>query len=420
MNNFPVRKAIQTCSYNDSGDDLEKKIIEQPDRERAAGKDFVNHLILRNSGSAKDHLKFNITIAGIPLFLYGLFGMHKAGFEEVVTVGNDDTGKIHRLFCDYFDIKGYEFVHEGQPQEWSMSNSIRKGQEKLNPGLNDVVLISPGDTPLLDMLALASSEAVKEHDMVIPFNTKELCGDLFPRNYHVKAINEDGTEYLSKEPNALLLNIRKLEENRFGENIYDMAFSARKSYAAGSPQKKFFLEAVFKDNGGFSARRALRSLGIIKPGYFLSQASKLIARNTLGLKENDNNVLKLKIEIVEELLQHALNIPDFKVKAYASPDPAGLLDVDSFQDVVFVEKMLSLGQKSVYPHFDELKGFAGSVKSWGCDFTDNWKSFANECFHKYGIKAYYGNCTGFSQSTFPESVIEGEVELIKRYRQSLK
>ena len=421
MNNYPPTKAIQTCSYNDFGSNLEKKVFEQVNREKEAGKEFVNHLILRNSSYAKDWLKFNILLDNIPLFLYNLYSMHRAGFKEVVTVGNDDTGRIHNLFCSHFGIEGFVFVHEGKPEEWSMGNTIKKARNTLGSIRDENILFCPGDTPFVDIKGLVGNKCLADYDLVVPFNTKENCGPYFPRNYHIKLVDDKGRAYLSKEANAFLMNLDKIEQNRFGEEIYEMAFNARKSYAAGNHQKKFVVELAFKEDGKFSLKRSLNALGIIGPEWFFSEVpSFILKRKILKQRENDNNLLKVKAEACSRLVEYALSIPDFHAKMYPTKDPAALIDLDSFEDVIFAEAMLRIAPRQVYPYYDELKDFANGIKEWGCRFTDDWHYFAMHQFIKYGIPAVYASRGSFDQRVFPEKRIEAEVELIKRYNENKK
>jgi len=418
MNHYPPTKGIQTCSYNDSGENLEAKVSEQPRRERAAGKEFVNHLMLRNGSDAKDHLKFNLLLGGIPLFLYNLFSMHKAGFTRIATVGNEDTGRIHKLFCDYFNIDDFVFVPEGEPSDWSLSNTIVRGKRAVNPTEEDNVLFCPGDAPFVNIKELARNKYAADYDFIVPFNTKELCGSFFPRNYHFSLIDDVGNKYLTKESNALLMNLAKINKNRFGDELYDMAFGARKTYAIGHPQQKFFAELIFKSKGKFSLKRTAGTISKIGAAGFFSQITRYALRQAFNIKENDKNVPTLKAESCAELVEHALDVPGFKAKLYPTLDAAALMDMDSFEDVIFAQAILQLAPSLVYPHYDELKAFADKIRNWGCNFTDNWHDFANEKFKKYDIRAEYVSPGVLSQEVFSKDRLLGQVELIRKYRET--
>lgn len=407
-------KAIQTCSYNDSGEGLEATVLANVNRERAAGNEFVNHLMLRNSSDAKNQMKFNLLLAGIPLFLYNLFSMYKARIEEVVTIGHEDTGAIHRKFIDAFGAKGYTFVNEGGTGEWSLSSTLKKAI--VTVPTDKPALVVPGDTPFVNLSQLA--ENGDTYDVVLPFNTREIGGEHFPRNYHVILLDGRGARFFAKEPNAYILNINKIASNRFGFDFFDMIFGSRKSYTGGNPQMRLFKEMFFRNNGKFSLKRTMRSIHYFEPLHFSYEYLRIHARDAMHKNESDNNLVRIKVQTISNLIRHSLDLPGLKVKIYPTPDPAGLIDLDSLEDVAFAEHLLSLDPEQVYPHFYELKEFARSVKTWTGGFTDNWRRFANAQYAHFGIPALYTPEGKMQQSVFPEERIMGELQLLRNYRQS--
>lgn len=425
--NHPViRKAILACSYNDSGPELEQRIKEGYELEKKAGKTSLNHLILRNSRAPIDTLKFNIPLGGIPIFLYTLNTMRRAGIEKVVVVGNDDTRRIYQAFCDHFKIKGFEFVHEGKPEEWSLSNTILKGKQALLPEEDELVLVCPGDTPFITLEELVRSKFTAYYDMIAPFNNKTYSGDFYPRNFHYVLVDERGVKYPAKESSALLVNLAKLDKNRFGDELYDKSFGARKSYEKGNPQQKFIAELLFKEKGKLSLKRTVKTLSIIGASQFMREAYRYASRRIRKEAENEKNVPHIRIKSCEEIIEHALGIPDFNVKIYPAKDPAAMLDIDSFEDLVFAEAMINYfsNPNMIYPYYDELKSFCEKNErgSFGCEFLSKWYTYGyiNTQFLKFGINARYERDGRFYQELFPLQRIEGEIGLIQNFLKEIR
>ncbi|MBN2458929.1 nucleotidyltransferase family protein [Candidatus Woesearchaeota archaeon] len=417
MSKAQVTKAILTCSYNDSGPGLEQKIRDDYQREKAAGKTSLNHLILRNIHSGYDSLKFNLLLGGAPLFLYTLYTMHRSGIEQAAVVGNQETGKITKAFCEQLRIKGFEFVHEGKPEEWSLSNTLRRGKSRLKPSEGELILVCPGDTPFISMEGLVDNPYATGYDFIAPFNNKQNSGGFYPRNFHYVLVDEQGQEYPAKEATAMLINFPKLDKNRFGEELYDKAFGARKSYDQGNPQQKFIAELFLKENGKFSLQRAKKALSIVGIRQSVKEISRYLSKRVKGEGENEHNAPHMSIKSLEGLIEHAFGIPDFHVKIYPAPDPAAMLDIDSYEDLVFAESMLQQAENpsEIYPYYDELKTFCKGQGSFGCDFPERWHKYANAQFHKYSIKASYTSDGHLDQKVFPSSKIKGEIGLIKEF-----
>jgi len=420
------KKIIQTNSYDDSGPDLEARTLAHRDKQLAKGKKG-HTLIFRNSTYAKDHLKFNALIGGIPLFLYNLHSLYRSGAKEVVTVGNNDTRKIHETYCKYFRLEGFKFVHEGSPDEWSFANTLRKGMAGHYPGYDfsnpemieelkeDVTVIVTGDTPYIDTDPMVSNSEISDYDFYWLLNAKEVFGPIVDRQHHLII---DG--YGVKENNWAALKLEKLKQSPFGLGLFNKGFNARKIDSDGNPQLRLFKELAMRDRGEFSLEKTIKSFSILGIGWSIKTAFSYGKRCLLKIPENDDNMIKLDSKKAENFVSHALGIPGYRAKFGISPDPASALDIDSDSDVIYHESLLKMASETMYPHYTELKAFADNyVKrngSWGCPFTDNWREFANKRFEKYGLRAAYNGQGLIVQQEFSEKDIRDQLDIIEKYR----
>ncbi len=423
---MPDMKIIQTNSYDDSGPDLEARMLAHRDKQRAKGKKG-HTLIFRNSTYAMDHLKFNALIGGIPLFLYNLHSLYKSGSAGVVTVGNDDTRKIHEAYCNVFGPKGFKFAHEGDPDEWSFSNTIRKGitghypdYDFSNPDIieglkDDITIVLPGDTPYIDTDLMISNNEIAGFDFYWLLNAKEIFGPVVDRQHHLIV---DG--YCVKENNWAAFKLERLKKSQFGLGLFNKGFNARKIDSEGNPQLKLFKELAIRDNGKFSLEKTIKSFSILGLGWSIKTAFNYGKRCLFKTPECDDNMIRLDSKRAEKFVSHALGIPGYKVRFGISPDPASVLDIDSDSDVIYHESLLKMAPETAYPHHQELKAFADKhispVGSWGCSFTDNWREYANTRFEKYGLRARYNREGLIEQEEFSEREIRSQLDIIEKYR----
>jgi len=417
-NKFPIRKAILSCSYDDSGDNLEEKILAYLKKERKAGKEYVTPLFARNGTDAKDFMKFNFSLQGIPLFFYGAFQLFKAGVEAVV-VGNDDTGFLHEKICKFFGITNQTFVHEGKPDEWSFSNTIRKGMPALNLTDTENMILLPGDAPFVDVSSAVNDPDAKKYDAVLALNAKEI-NPFFPRGYYT-ALKYKGEIYLLKEPNLWILNLKKLENegNRFGLEIFDILFKGRKRHTENDSQMAM-LKNLLSDPDGkggyvFSRYRALKAALLLGPAniYKLWQWSE---QRKAGIVEKGDDIPIIKARTAQRVAGSLLDIDGFKIKIKPCQDPAGLIDIDTYLCLYIAENLLSVEPK-IYPYYDDLQELRKSVGGkWGCAITDDWKSIANDKAKRYGLEAHYDELGVLHQNIFPMWKIKCEAELIQNYQ----
>tara|TARA_Y100000310_G_scaffold25352_1_gene24259 strand:+ start:953 stop:2374 length:1422 start_codon:yes stop_codon:yes gene_type:complete len=462
-NRFPVRKVVLACSYNDT-ENRQETIDTQIENERKSGKE-PTYLILRDE-KEPFFLKFNIPlfISGsdgrkysVPLFLFPLYDVYKAEFERTSIIGHEDIGKIFDKFSDFFGVnKRVEFADEGPLEGCSYSNTMKRAMKSLQPEPDDVCLLLPGDLPIINTKAFRYDKDVKDHDLVVELNTLGLTGQHFPKNYHFTVrYRSDTVKYAkqvipyesidemlrgfsfngskgkiaipSKEANPWLMNFYKIiNDSRIGASIYDIAYAGRKAYSkkgAGS-QTTMLIETLFKDNGKFSLKRIAHFLNILKDKddkELRHVLFSVLPEKILNLERLDN-LANLDVETTERLFEHILSNEQTKIrtKVKPSPQPGGVLDCDSIQDIVFVQAMLDK-DSTVYPHAEEFAEFGRCVENkWGVEFTDSWIERANEIFEKYKFDAHYRKDGTIEQGMFPEESIEKEIGMFKFYFNKMK
>ncbi|MFH0870184.1 MAG: hypothetical protein V1866_03950 [archaeon] len=416
-NSFSDRKAILMGSYDNSGVDLERMVFDYLYREQMAGKQYVTPLFARNGTDARDFMKPNFPLQGVPIFFYSALQLFKAGFETAA-VGNDDTGRLHDKFCKFFKITNQKFVHEGRPDEWSFANTVRKGMSVLDLSDEENTLLVTADSPFVDIDRAANDPDAKKYDAVLALNTKEISGGIFPRGFYV-ALSYKGEVYFIKEPNIFDLNLKKLEKNRFELDLFNIIFKGRKRHTKNDSQAEMLRTLVSDLNGEgeyvFSKYRALKAALLFGPVniYKLKQWSE---RRKAGIVEKEEDMPVFKMKTAQRVAESLLDVPGFKIKIKPCPDPAALIDIDTYLCLYIAENLLSIAPQ-IYPYYDELQEFKKSVGGkWGCEITDNWISIANERAKRYKLDAHYDQLGVLHQNIFPQWKVKREAELILEYQ----
>ena len=139
----------------------------------------------------------------------------------------------------------------------------------------------------------------------------------------------------------------------------------------------------------------------------------------LRMRENEDNLPHIAVERAESAGEYGLGFGGVKIKP--SYQAGGLMDIDSFEDVVYMTFILQEYGNRVYPYYSELKEFADDFRKtndFGVMFADNWIDYANSKFRKYNIPARYNLEGKITQSIFNESNLKKQVQLLELSREN--
>ena len=417
------------CSYNDYGAKADNHTLIQAENERKKDHKFLNHLILRDKSKKVDRIKFNFLLDGIPIMAYGLMNLAKSDIEEVVVIGNRDTEKILNEFIKTYntnkDYERFKFAHEGE--ELSLSNTIKKGKEKLNLEKNELTLLLPGDIPFcFNLNPIIQDKDIPHYDGILNLNTRERVGRYFPRNYHLR-VKKLGIKYYVKEPNVYLFNLNKLDLN-----LLDVFFGGRKTYSefkedSNSKEKgrSYLIKERFIKDGKW--KHTLRALGksslFITPRIIPKLTEKIIskAENTkiyASLKKINSTINKriykltdkppvMTLKNLESLAKIGIGM-NLKVKL-TNHDPSTLEDIDSLEDWSYLNSMIlelkdhPRGPVIIYPYYKEIQQFkeqAMPTLNKKVELYKNYPKYMNSLFEQFGLsptkeKPYYKNKESF-------------------------
>jgi len=427
-----VTKAIVAASYDDSGPHADQKVIETAEVERRSGNRFINHLILRNK--TNNRLKFNFLLPpGVPAIVYSLTNVLHSDLDEVVVVGNSDTQKIVEQFVEVYGVSSdrIKFNHEGD--EWSLSNTLRKGVDVLGSG-SGLVLYLPGDVPLgFNINAKINDEDVKEtvgpngegYDAILDLNSKSKVGKRFPRNYHLKVIY-GGRSYWVKEPNMFLLDL-----DRIPLDLIDTIYGGRKTYVPGGGRAKVIGDLLV-NNGRW--RKSLEAMGLdavpltmkaipVLKKYFdhgtgiTRWASKILLGPIAGaVNLFSDGIVSIRTKTLERIAEMGPKIRA-RIKVY-NDDPGTLEDLDSLEDWADLTQMLTTAQTRIHPHYNKLKIFQKeAMPSLGksVEMYENWQMYMNKLFETYGLNPPYVD--GKFQMPFDDPAVRRMIRLNIRFHE---
>ena len=111
-----IDKCILSFSHNKAASRIEanRMSIEKAQREIAAGKKGISHLILRAEDDEIDQLKFLFLIHGIPIMCYALANLLQSSLKEIVVIGSPEVEKVLIRFLEVVPTsdKKIIFAHE--------------------------------------------------------------------------------------------------------------------------------------------------------------------------------------------------------------------------------------------------------------------------------------------------------------------
>jgi len=449
-----------SCSYNYE-EDIDNTVMTQVENERKAGKEHFNHLILRDKYNHRDNLKFNIPVliragsgfVAVPYCAFLLWSMNSLLGKIGVVGDKNTTGVIHSKVVDYANqfrqINGLEarinlFAHEGEPEEWSITNTVKKLIELLNLRKGDKTILVPGDTPYADIMHLAADPDIRNLDALLRLNTKNITGRYYPRNYHYTAKyyntfdlikhlfskdSDDEAEMLrpqpSKEPNPWMFDMVSIAESEFGLSLFDLWHGARKAYDGKDKQKEALKKMLFcKMNHGtgeyeFSLGKSLGIIAMILANpVVMYEAARYLRRKNKGLPEDESKLIGVNVNVARRALKQAIGL---NVMFKPSLDPGGIMDFDSYEDTILNQSMIQLMQdkkiplNTIWPYFDDVTKMGLEIGKWDVEISDNWPEIANDAFNKFGIKARFDKNGRLEQQIFSAERLEGQIRLMQDY-----
>ncbi len=238
MPNQPtIEKCILSFSHNraETRAAADRQSIEKAQREIAAGKSGVSHLILRAGDDEIDRLKFLFPIHGVPIMCYALANLLNSSLKEIVVVG---SWEVKRVMDGYLELvgsngKSVKFIPE-DPENLSLASTLLLGRDRLSLDADEMVLFQPGDLPFLyDVEKVLHDEDIPEHNLILWLNSRQAMfsgykedpdAEFVRRNYHYRYLDEaSGVVHDAKEPNIYPINLARVEED-----IIDLLHLTRK------------------------------------------------------------------------------------------------------------------------------------------------------------------------------------------------
>lgn len=236
-NKTSIEKCIISFSHNkySARKKADAQSISKAEREIAAGKNGISHLILRAEDDDIDRLKFLFLIRGIPIMCYALGNLLNSSLREIVVVGSKEVKQVMDRFLDIVGTCGktVQFIEE-DVQHLNLVNTMNLGRDLLSPAQDELVLFQPGDLPFLyDLEKVLHLPDNKKYNMVLWLNSRQ---QMFPdfeknpdsefvkRNYHYRTLSDHEDSLLDlKEPNLYPINFAMMDSD-----IIDHLHSSRK------------------------------------------------------------------------------------------------------------------------------------------------------------------------------------------------
>lgn len=318
-----IDKCILSFSHDQvsSRAEANRMSIEKAQREIAAGKKGVSHLILRARDDEIDQLKFLFPVHGIPIMCYALGNLLLSSLQEIVVIGSPAVEKVLNRFLEVIEPRGKKitFVRE-DPDNLSLRQTMALGGSKLTVKPNELVLFQPGDLPFMyDIEKVLHDKDIQHYNLLLWLNSRQKMfpryqedpdSEFVQRNYHYRAIYEDINElHDMKEPNVYPINLTALKPD-----VIDELHASRKDGK--------ILQACIK--------QAMKY-----PGRFLKLIpilAKQVLRFESDLKrfrKTDNYQFGMHIDNFDSGISTLLDTA-FKTKIHS--DPSFVSDVDALED----------------------------------------------------------------------------------------
>jgi CTP:molybdopterin cytidylyltransferase MocA len=318
-----IDKCILSFSHNkvDSRLEANRMSVEKAQREIAAGKKGISHLILRAQDDEIDQLKFLFLIHGIPLMCYALANLLQSSLKEIVVIGSPEVEQVLNRFLEVVPArdKKITFVHE-DTDNLSLINTMRLGRNQLAIAPNELILFQPGDLPFMyDLEKVLQDKDIEHNNLILWLNSKQKMfprfqedpdSEFVQRNYHYRAIYEDINElHDMKEPNVYPINLTEVNPD-----IINNLHSSRKDGK--------ILRAGLKQALGLPSR-FLKLLPVMI--YHLRRFNSDLKR----FREKDEFQFGMHVKNFQKGASILLNTT-FKAKWHE--DPSFVSDVDALED----------------------------------------------------------------------------------------
>ena len=236
-NKVSIEKCIISFSHNkySTRKEADALSISKAEREIAAGKIGISHLIQRAENDDIDQLKFLFLIRGIPIMCYALGNLLNSSLREIVVVGSEEVKKVMDCFLDIVGTCGktIQFAQE-DAQHLNLVHTMNLGRERLSLSSDELVLFQPGDLPFLyDLEKVLSFPENKKHNLILWLNSRQKMfpdfaknpdSEFVKRNYHYRSLNDQAGDLQDlKEPNLYPINFSMMDSD-----IIDNLHSSRK------------------------------------------------------------------------------------------------------------------------------------------------------------------------------------------------
>lgn len=338
-NKSSIKKCIISFSHNKyfTRKDADALSVSKAEREIAAGKNGVSHLILRAEDDDIDRLKFLFLIQGIPIMCYALGNLLNSSLRDIVVIGSKEVKKVMDRFLDIVGTcgKNIQFALE-DTRHLNLVNTMSLGRKLLSPADDELVLFQPGDLPFLyDLEKVLHWPDNKKYNLVLWLNSRQQMfpdfennpdSEFIKRNYHYRTLSAREDALLDlKEPNLYPINLAMMDAD-----IIDNIHSARKD------------GQIIRAGIQTVLQKPLRLLKVLP--YFINHLLTFQPK-VKRIRSGDQYQFGMSRKIFHKGVSHLLKTPTITT---VHDDPAFVSDVDALED---------------WEDFESLTHYAGKIHS---------------------------------------------------------
>ena len=322
-NKIPIEKCIISFSHNkySTREEADTFSMAKAEREMAAGKLGISHLILRAENDDIDRLKFLFLIRGIPIMCYALSNLLNSSLREIVVIGSEEVKKIMDCFLDVVGTCGktIRFAQE-DAQHLNLVHTMNLGRELLSLSPDELVLFQPGDLPFLyDLEKVLRFPDNKKHNLVLWLNSrqkmfpefeKNMDSEFVKRNYHYRSLDNHSDNLLDlKEPNLYPINFSMMDSD-----IIDNLHSSRKD------------GQIIHAGIQTALQKPLRLLRVLP---YVANHLLTFRSDVNRIRPGDQYQFGMSRKNFHKGISHLLNTP---LTTTVHDDPAFVSDVDALED----------------------------------------------------------------------------------------
>ena len=322
-NKVSIEKCIISFSHNkySTRKEADALSISKAEREIAAGKIGISHLIQRAENDDIDQLKFLFLIRGIPIMCYALGNLLNSSLREIVVVGSEEVKKVMDCFLDIVGTCGktIQFAQE-DAQHLNLVHTMNLGRERLSLSSDELVLFQPGDLPFLyDLEKVLSFPENKKHNLILWLNSRQKMfpdfaknpdSEFVKRNYHYRSLNDQAGDLQDlKEPNLYPINFSMMDSD-----IIDNLHSSRKD------------GQIIHAGIQTALQKPLRLLKVLP---YVMDHLLTFRLNVNRIRPGDRYQFGMSRKNFHKGISHLLNTP---LITTVHDDPAFVSDVDALED----------------------------------------------------------------------------------------